>query len=334
MPPPTVSSLAGLARIAGVSVSTVSRALAGNPMIAEATRRRIAALAERHGFQINRAARNLRLKRAGAIGVVLPPGRGADRPLPDPFAMRLLDPLVDALAARGYDLLLSRAMPGDGAWLDGIVRGGRVDGVLLIGQSGQIDMIERVAARYRPLVVWGAAMDGYRQLTVGTDNVAAGRIAAEHLLAQGRAHLAFFGNALVPGCAARLAGFRQALAQAGKGPGLLLPTHWAPPSSHAAIRAFLAQRPALDGIVAASDMIAMSALQALAEAGLQVPGDVAVIGHDDAMIAAQATPPLTTVRQDVARGARHMVDLLFARMAGRDAESVCMAPTLVKRASA
>lgn len=339
---PTVSSLAELARIAGVSVSTVSRSLAGNRMIAEATRQRIEALADQHGFQINRAARNLRLRRTGAIGVVLPLGHDADRHLSDPFFISLIGPLADALTDRGYDLLLSRATPTDGKWLDEIIGGGRVDGVLLIGQSDQIDVIERVAGHYRPLVVWGAVLDGYHQLTVGTDNVAGGRIATEHLLAQGRGHLAFFGNPQVPEFAARLAGFRQALAQAGKGPGLLPPTHpmtqattqATTQASHAAIRAFLAERPNLDGIVAASDVIAMSALQALTQAGLQVPGDVAVVGYDDVMIAAQTTPPLTTIRQDVVRGAGLMVDLLFERIAGRDAESVCMMPALIRRASA
>lgn len=328
------SSLVTLARIAGVSVSTVSRALSGNPMIARATRERIEALARDHGFQINRAARNLRLGRTGAIGVVLPLGHETQQHLSDPFFMSLIGPLADALADRGYDLLLSRVIPTDGQWLDRIVDGSRVDGVLLIGQSDQIDTIERVAARYAPLVVWGAAVDGYAQLTVGSDNVAGGRMAADHLLAQGRRHLAFFGNPDVPEFAARHAGFRAALARAGLGDGLLLPAHLTTQASYDAIRAFLADHPPVDGIVAASDVIAMSALRALGDAGLRVPGDVAVIGYDDVMVASQTTPPLTTMRQDVARGAALMVDLLFDRLAGTPTASACMAPHLIQRASA
>ncbi len=81
------SSLAELAKIAGVSVSTVSRSLSGNPMIARATRERIEALAQEHGFQINRAARNLRLGRTGAIGVILPLGHETQQHLSDPFFM-------------------------------------------------------------------------------------------------------------------------------------------------------------------------------------------------------------------------------------------------------
>ena len=94
----TVSTLAQLAELAGVSVATVSRSLAGNPVIAEATRSRIVALAQEHGFQVNQAARNLRLRRTGAIGVVLPLGHEADQTLSDPFFMSLLGPLADAIA--------------------------------------------------------------------------------------------------------------------------------------------------------------------------------------------------------------------------------------------
>ncbi|MEC3909761.1 LacI family DNA-binding transcriptional regulator [Sphingobium sp. CR2-8] len=334
MKSPRASSLADLAQIAGVSVATVSRSLSGSSVIARATRERIEKLAQEHGFQVNRAARNLRLGRTGAIGVVLPLGHETQQHLSDPFFMSLIGPLADALADRGYDLLLSRVIPTDGQWLDRIVDGGRVDGVLLIGQSDQIDTIERVAARYAPLIVWGAQVDGYAQLTVGSDNVAGGRMAADHLLAQGRRHLAFFGNPDIPEFAARHAGFRTALAQAGMDDGRLLPAHLTTQASYDAIRAFLADHPPIDGIVAASDVIAMSALRALGDAGLRVPGDVAVVGYDDVMVASQTTPPLTTIRQDVARGAALMVALLFDQLAGTPAVSACMAPQLVLRASA
>ena len=330
----TVSTLAELAELAGVSVATVSRSLAGNPVIAEATRTRIVALAREHGFQVNRAARNLRLKRTGAIGVVLPLGHEADQHLSDPFFMSLLGPLADAVADRGRDLLLSRVIPQDDRWLDAIVDGGRVDGVIVIGQSNQIDAIERVADRYRPMIVWGADVPGTSQITVGSDNVAGGRIAAQHLLAQGRTRLAFFGNTEVPEFAARFAGFEQALASAGGRPGTLLPVHLTSESSYSAIEDFLGSHPSPDGIVAASDVIAMSALRALAGRGRRVPQDVGVVGYDDVLIASHTTPPLTTIRQDVARGAQIMIDLLFRRMEGGEVASVSLPPELILRGSA
>ncbi len=328
------STLAELAQLAGVTAATVSRALADNPAIAKATRSRIQALALEHGFQVNQAARNLRLKRTGAIGVVLPLGHEAEQHLSDPFFMTLLGPLADAIADRGHDLLLSRVIPKDDRWLDAIIDAGRVDGVILIGQSNQIDAIERVAARYRPMIVWGADTPSQAQITVGTDNVAGGRMAAEHLLAQGRTRLAFFGNIEVPEFAARYAGFEQALRRAGTGPATLVPLHLTGEASYSAIEEYFAGNPLPDGIVAASDVIAMSALRALAAHGKRVPHDAGVIGYDDVHLAMYTTPSLTTIRQDVAKGATTMVDLLFRRMEGEDVESVIMTPELVLRDSA
>ncbi len=329
-----ISTLAELAELAGVSTATVSRSLAGSTVIAEATRTRIVALAREHGFQVNQAARNLRLKRTGAIGVVLPLGHEAEQHLSDPFFMSLLGPLADAIADRGHDLLLSRVIPKDDRWLDAIVDAGRVDGVIVIGQSNQIDAIERTAQRYRPMVVWGAASPGKTQITVGSDNVAGGRLAAEHLLAQGRTRLAFFGNIEVPEFAARHAGFQQALVVAGAVQATLLPMHLTSEASYSAIEAYLAGHPSPDGIVAASDVIAMSALRALASHGKRVPQDVGVIGYDDVLIATHTVPPLTTIRQDVEQGARVIVDLLFRRMAGAEVEPVSMPPELILRGSA
>ena len=328
-----VSGLADLARLAGVSVATVSRALAGNPAIAAATRLRIVELARTHGFQINQAARNLRLKRTGAIGVILPLGHEADQHLSDPFFMSLLGPLADAVAERGHDLLLSRVIPKDDRWLDAIVDGGRVDGVIVIGQSNQTGAIERVALRYRPMVVWGAAQPGLKQLTVGSDNAAGGHLAAAHLLAGGRKRLAYFGNPDVPEFAARYAGFCAAVAVAGAA-GTLFPVHLTSEASYAAIGDFLDSNPPPDGIVAASDVIAMSTLRALADRKKRVPQGVGVVGYDDVVIAMHTTPPLTTIRQDVVRGAATLVELLFRRIDGDDPESVSMLPELVRRGSA
>jgi DNA-binding LacI/PurR family transcriptional regulator len=320
--------------LAGVSIATVSRSLAGSSVIKNSTRERIVALAEEHGFKINQAARNFRLKKTQAIGVVLPLGHEVDQHLSDPFFMGLLGPIADALAIRDHDLLLSRVIPRDDRWLDTIVDTARVDGVIVIGQSNQIAAIERVACRYRPIVIWGADVPGYRQITVGSDNVAGGRIATEHLLRKGRTRLAFFGNPDVPEFAARYDGFRQVIEQAGLGAGTLLPVHLTTEASYAAIAEFLTGNPPPDGVVAASDVIAMSALQVLGERGVRVPQDVGVIGYDDVVVAKYTNPPLTTVRQDVERGAKLLVELLFQRMEGVETTSVSMTPDLVLRGSA
>jgi len=126
---PKVSNLADLSVLAGVSISTVSRSLADNPLIAKKTRERIQQLAREHDFQINIAAQNFRLGRTGAVGVVLPLGHETKQHLTDPFFMSLIASLADALADRRYDLLLSRVIPSDDRWLQGFVDSGKVDGV-------------------------------------------------------------------------------------------------------------------------------------------------------------------------------------------------------------
>jgi len=330
----TVNSLADIARMVGVSVSTVSRALAGNPLVNERTRVRVRAVADQHGFRPNQTARNLRLKRSQTIGVAIPLGHEAGQHLTDPFFITLIGHLADRLTESGHDLLLSRVIPADDDWLERIVGAGRVDGILLIGQSNQLAAIERLAARYLPLVVWGAVLPGTRHCAVGSDNRLGARLAAEHLIALGRRRLAFFGHPGAPEIAERFAGAKGACAAAGLPPPELLPAHLTPESAYdmAATR-FAAGTPP-DGIVAASDVVAMSAIRAAAERGLSVPDDLAITGFDDTAIAAHTSPPLTTVRQDLPEAATLMVRNLFARITGEVTPSVMLPPTLVVRGSA
>ncbi len=325
--------LVELGKIAGVSAATVSRALGGNPGVASATRERIERLAREHGFRLNHAASALRRKRVQAIGVVIPLGHEADQNLSDPFFMGLIGPLADAIADAGYDLLLSRVIPSGDDWLEDLVVSGRVGGVVVIGQSNQGEVIERAAARHGNIVVWGARGAGSNQITVGTDNLAGGRLAADHLIASGRKRLAFLGNPAVPEFAARYAGF-QAATQGRSVTATLLPVHLTTQGAYAEITGFLDADPPIDGIVAASDVIAMSAMQALADHGKVVPRDVSVIGYDDVMIASYTTPPLTTIRQDVGRGAAVLIDLLLRRIEGEIVAPVEMLPELIVRGSA
>lgn len=170
-----LKSIADLARLAGVSVSTVSRALTGKGALSKRTRDHIQALADRHGFRLNVAAQNLRLGRTGAIAVLMPLGHARGQQLSDPFFVAMLGFLADALTTRGYDLLLSRVLPDRDDWLDTFIRTGRTDGVIIIGQSDQGAVLDRVAADYRPMVVWGEQAADGGPATVGADNEAGGR---------------------------------------------------------------------------------------------------------------------------------------------------------------
>ena len=330
-----VTTLADLARVAGLSPSTVSRALAGNPVIRRETRERVVALAIAHGFTPDPVGRNLRTGRTRTISVVMPLGHEVGQPISDPFFITLLGHLADSLTAQGYGLLLSRVIPTGDAWLAGAADRSRADGILVIGQSDQIASIEATARTYRPMVIWGAQFPGLTQCVVGSDNRRGGELATQHLLQAGRRRLVFFGNPDLPELGQRYQGFLSAHEAVGVPPlAHALPVHLTPQTAYETILAFLDAGNHFDGVVAATDIIALATIRALHERGLRVPQDVAVVGYDDLEIAIHATPALTTVRQDIAGGAQAMVELLLRRIAGEDAPSRVLPAELVVRASA
>jgi DNA-binding LacI/PurR family transcriptional regulator len=331
-----VRTISDLARLAGVSSGTVSRALAGKSLVNTQTRERIEALAREHGFRPNQMASGLRRQKTGVIGVAIPLGHDTRQQISDSFFMTLLGFLADELTAHNYDLMLRRVVPAsDPDWLDRFIGSGMIDGVIVIGQSDQFERIEDVADGYRAMVVWGNREEGQRHCVVGTDNRRGGRLAAEHLIAGGARHLAFLGDTGPIEFAARFAGAQDAAARMGLPPVRALATHLSPNRASEEIARHLAQHGRdIDGIFAATDTLAALCLTELRAQGLAVPGDVKLVGFDDLPIARQTVPPLTTVRQDIATGARTLVDLLLRRLAGEATEGLVLPPELVVRETA
>ncbi len=332
----TVRTITDLARLAGVSPGTVSRALAGKSLVNTQTREKIEALAREHGFRPNQMASGLRRQKTGVIGVVIPLGHDTRQQISDSFFMTLLGYLADELTTHGYDLMLRRVVPDtDSDWLDRFIGSGMIDGVVVIGQSDQFDRIEDVADSYRPMVVWGNHQEGQRHCVVGTDNRLGGRMAAEHLIASGAQRLAFLGDTGPMEFAARFAGAQDVTARMGLPAVQPLVTHLSPDRASEEIARHLAQHGReIDGIFAATDTLAALCLTELRAQGLSVPGDIRLVGFDDLPIARQTIPPLTTVRQDIAAGARGLVDLLLRRLAGEATESLVLPPELVARETA
>ncbi|MGL4312922.1 MAG: LacI family DNA-binding transcriptional regulator, partial [Sphingomonas sp.] len=253
--------MAELARRAGVSVSTISRALAGSPLVNQRTRDKVASLARELDFRPNAQARNLRLQRTNAIGVLLPLGHQRDQHLTDPFFLSMLGFLADAISERGYDMLLSKVIPQGDDWLDAIVDSNRVDGVVIVGQSNQAEAIDRTAQRYKRIVAWGALLPGQHYVTVGTDNRAGGRAAADHLIARGRRRLLFLGDHHAPEIQQRRAGFVDACEAAQiAGEATTLDIELVPEAAYERLQSHFTGSVAIDGIVAASDVIAMAAI--------------------------------------------------------------------------
>lgn len=330
-----VRTMSDLARLAGVSESTVSRALADSPLVNENTKQRVRRLAKRHRYVVNEQARNFRLKRTGTIAVVIPIDSFQETPISDPFFMELLGSIADALNARGFDLLLSRVDAASSGWRKAVHDTMRADGTIIIGQSTQHRAINRLADDNLPLVVWGGRMADQHYPTVGCDNERGGAAVTRHLIDLGRRDIAFLGHRSLPEVELRYQGYVRAHQEAGIAvdPALDYDSRFTSEDARKAVARMLAEGRRIDAIVAASDVLAMAAITALQEHGLAVPDDVAVVGFDDIALAAWYNPPLTTIRQHIAQGGKLLVDLMMARLNGDKVAPVMLEPELVVRAS-
>lgn len=307
-----------IARLAGVSVSTVSRALNGSELVNAQTRQRVAELARSLNYSINFGARNLRLQENRTIAVVVPYDAKSRQHISDPFFLSVVGAVADALTDRGYDLLLSRV---DAERLDLAahwVESGKAVGVILIGQWRQHDQLNDMAVRKLPLVVWGGEMPQQIYGSVGGDNVLGGALATRHLLQLGRRRIAFVGDAGLPEVRLRRQGYEQALHEAGLDidPALELPAPLEPSVAAGAVEAFCASHSNFDAAFCCSDVLALLITQALRATGRSVPGNVAVVGYDDMPLAAYCDPPLTTVHQPVAEAGIALVESLLAQLRG------------------
>ncbi|HJW11267.1 MAG TPA: LacI family DNA-binding transcriptional regulator [Albitalea sp.] len=326
--------MADIARLAGVAVSTVSRALAGSPRVNPETRERIAELARSLNYSINVGAKNLRLKQNNTVAVVVPYDARTGQNLSDPFFLSLIGSLADASTEQGCDMLLSRV---DGQRLDLVAQPyltGRAMGVVLLGQVHHHDeQLNALAVRRVPLVVWGAQMPQQLYCTVGSDNLEGGRAATEHLLAQGAQHIAFIGDSTLPEIARRHEGYLLAHRLRGMAPDprLYRPAPLLSAAVDAEMEALLRDGPPFDAVFAASDLSAVAVINVLRRHGKRVPDDVAVVGYDDIPLAVHYQPPLTTVRQASDAAGKALIAALMAQIAGERPKPVELPTELVVR---
>jgi len=325
--------MSDIARLAGVSESTVSRALSGSPLVAAHTRERILELARATRFAVNEQARNLALGRSQTIEVILAIEPGTLQRVSDPFFVDMLATLVDALSVHGYDVLVSKSTPWDPQRPDCAFVGGRAAGLIFVGQGRHRAALRDFARAHERVVTWGAVEETDEHCIVGSDNAAGARAATRHMLGLGRRAVVFLGDRELPEIRQRFEGYAAALAEAGLAVDerLLLPAPFDVVEARAASRSLPGLYPEFDAIFAASDMIALAAIATLREHGIRVPQDVSVVGFDDIAAGAYTHPSLTTVRQDIPRAARVIVEKLIALIEGRSAESATVGTRLVIR---
>lgn len=316
-----------LAREAGVSKITVSRALSGHPLVKEQTRERIRALAASRGYQFNVAARNLRLQRSHTIAVVIEMMPTVERPMSEPYPLALLGGIMQELASADYSAVLSTA--------DNFLRvPPSVDGVILLGQGVHDDAVATIERCKLPLVIWGSVRHDSAHVIVGSDNVAGGAMAAQRMAALGRRRALFLGNTGYTEIADRLEGFGERLAANGGEIVAVESCAFTFDGGYAAMSAAVTRFAGrIDGVFAASDTIAMGAVRALAEHRRRVPEDVTVIGFDDSAGASLYVPALTTVRQDWHEGGRLLARKALALVQGEGATADQMPVSLIIRDS-
>jgi DNA-binding LacI/PurR family transcriptional regulator len=328
--------MADIARMAGVSTSTVSRALAGSPLVNAETTAKVLALVERESYTVNAGAKLLRTGTNRTVAVVVPLDSTTRQHVSDPFFLSIMGRLADSLTEKGYDMLFTRVDANRLDLVADVFLTGKAGGIIMIGQWHHHDQLNAMCDRGIPLVVWGAKVAEQRYPTVGTDNEWGGYISARHLLARGRRNVYFLGDNSSPEAAQRYEGFLRACKEhkATLKTSGLLSCPFVAELAEARVHRAIDEGVNLDGIVAASDLLAMGAINALRSRGLSVPTNVAVTGYDDIPVAKHFTPALTTVAQPLEIGADALVDSLLAVIRGETVASKSLATELRVRESA
>jgi DNA-binding LacI/PurR family transcriptional regulator len=330
-------TLATVAERAGVSRQTVSNALNNPELLRDDTLERVQAAIAELGYTPNRAARALVTKRNESVAVVITQPSG--QVFSDPFFPRLLRGISSTLSARDRQLILM--MPesaSDERRVGDYLTAGHVDGALLVSLHEDDPLPARLTAAGVPIVLVGRPPKGSRVSYVDVDNRQGAQAAVAHLISTGRRVIATITGVAdtAPGIDRRQ-GYRDAIAEAGLKLDRSLEALGGFTAEGAAVAMthLLETHPDIDGVFAASDQMAASALGVIAASGRQVPSDVAVVGFDDAALATSTTPQLSSVRQPIEEMGHEMARLLVEAVDASDPvpRRVILATELIRRAS-
>lgn len=307
-------TLQDVARIAGVSRSTVSRVINNHPSVDPKTRQRVQRAIKQCGYRPHAIARSLATKRTHIIGMIIP--EAVSRLFTDPYFALMLLGATDACNRSGYQLILSlfTASVDSKTMHDRIVHNGFVDGVLTANACLDDKLVPRLLDTGVPFVTIGRHSDE-RVSYVDVDNVGGARMATEFLIHLGHKRIATITGPLnMTPAQDRLTGFLNAM-QANDLPvpeALIVEGDFTEMGGRAAMTRLLEERPT--AVFAASDSMAIGAVRAIQSAGLRVPEDISVIGFDDLPSAASLEPPLTTVHQPIEGLAELAVEVLIGRL--------------------
>ena len=313
------STIADVARRAGVGRGTVSRVLNDRPNVDPATRERVQRAIAELDYVPSPTARRLSLGLTQTIGVVVPY-------MTTPSVVERLRGIEAALVPAGYDMIVFNieSVERRDAVFREVPRRERVDGLVVISIAPRDDEVARTQAARVPMVLLDVSHPSVPSIDV--DDVGGGRLAARHLIELGHRRIAFLGDTprLPLGFRSsrnRLAGVRSALADAGLPlpPGRIATGGPDRATAAALTRALMGGADRPTAILCASDTQALGAIEAIRSLGAEVPGDVSIVGYDD--IEQAADLGLTTVRQPLEESGRRAVERLLAAINGGDAST-------------
>lgn len=324
---------ADVARLAGISPAVVSYVLNGGPRgVSPGARARVLSAVEQLGYRPNGIARSLRMNRTMTLGLVVPDTS-------NPYFAELARAIEELAFGRGYTLLIGNAAEGNQrqtAYVRTFLAR-RVDGVFLVPAHGAADCVEDLLRSKTPWATLDRQVPGAVTTSVLVDNRAGARLATEHLLGHGRTRIACIaGPPDVMPASDRVAGWRDALAEAGVRPSAMSVHHGAfgRQAGYQVAMDVLADT-SYDGVFVASDEQAVGVLRALNELGRNCPDDVAIASFDGIAEGAFSSPGLTTMAQPFDAIAQAAVDWILGQLDGDDAEpaTVLLPVSLLTRES-
>lgn len=329
-------TLEQIARLAGVSRSTVSRVVNDHPNVSAEVRQRVMQVIAETGYQPNLAARSLVTQRTGIIGLVIP--RAIQSLFTDPFFPRLIQGITQACNANDYtlSLFMFHTKEEEQKLYPRVVRARLLDGVIVTSSEIDDPFIPQLIKNQVPFVMVGRPYDATRVSFVQSDNVVGAHTAASHLIRLGYERIATITGPLNTTVGLdRRQGYLDALNERNGfvDEALIVEGDFTESGGYAAMQRLTPHQP--DAVFAASDAMAFGALRALREAGLSVPDDVAVVGFDDLPTAVLSDPPLTTIRQPIRRSGTQAVETLIDILTNgpRPPRRITMSTELVIRSS-
>ncbi|MFN7996359.1 MAG: LacI family DNA-binding transcriptional regulator [Bryobacteraceae bacterium] len=310
-------SIKDLARLVGVSHSTVSRALRSSPVVNAETALLIQKVAQQQGYRVSLIGRSLVTRRSMTVGCVA-------TDIADPFVGGVVNGIEEVANQEGYAVFLatSHADPKREVEVVRSFHERRVDGVIVPASRVGSLYLPLLAELSIPVVLINNQHPGSYTYSVSIDNGRAARLMTRHLLKLGHRRIAYIGHRAGGQVDTdRLDGYRSELRKSRLAfdPDLVLHADATPESGHAAMRRLIANGSAT-AVFCYDDMTALGALGAAYAAGVNVPGDISICGFDDLLLASYTSPPLTTIRQPMKEMGRRAAEILLALLQGKGSQ--------------